>query len=264
MLRTEVRHIEVSLLEPPALDKDLSARLSAIQFDDLAGEKLGPDSWPMGLEQHLVSHHSKAFRFAGPADEKVIESLGMRLRTMPLNEVGARPKSELAAFFMWQRMMLGPLDVSTIVRANALLGGSGAFRSGRTGTRTTISSHRIMFDCHQPAEQAVSDWLNEFHSPVTRSQVLERGIWLYMNFLISHPFTDGNGRTARLLFQAYLMANDLITGPVMPIAPFVLCNQKASISTSLDWEINHDPTAFYKFFKKGVLQTKRIVSRLIP
>lgn len=263
MLRTKVRHIEVSLLDPPALDKDLSARLSAIQFDDLSCRRLGPDSWPMGLEQHLVSHHSKAFKFAGREDEKVIDSLGMRLRPMPLEEVGARPKSELAAFFMWQRMKSGPLDLATVVRANALLGGSGAFRSGRTGTRTTVSGHRIMFDCRQPAEQAVSDWLNEFHSPVARSQVLERGIWLYMNFLISHPFTDGNGRTARLLFQAYLMANDLIAGPVMPIAPFVLCNQRASISTSLDWEINHNPTGFYKFFRKGVLQTKKIVNRLI-
>lgn len=253
------RPLPVFLLKPPVLEEGLRSRLSAIDFAALTDYDLGPESWPMGLEQHLISYHSKAFQIADENDEKVLEELGISLRTMPLSEIEARPQAELAAYFIWQFIEASSIDISTIVRANSLLGGSGQLRLGRMGTRTTISGHRIVFDCRQPADKALRLWLNDFHKPVARKQVIERNIWLYMNFLIAHPFTDGNGRTARLLFQAYLYIHGFLKGPIIPITPFILCNQKAVISKSLDWELNDNAENFYEFFLRGVSKTEDVI-----
>lgn len=258
MLRIDHKRIQLSLLPEPKLDAALSDRLSAINLDDLKIEGLGRDNWPMEVEQHLIRHHIGDLK-GGNVGSNLLDRLGIIFQPMPPMAVLNRRPSELAGLFLWEEIGQRSLTVDTLLRANTLLEGSGEFRAGKPGYVSFTSGHRILFDRTLPAREFIDQWLAEFHRPVSRKRALERGIWLFLNFLIGHPFTDGNGRTARLLFQLYLHKSEIINAPIIPLGPYIFADQANFLSCSLEWELFYDVKYFYEFMIEAIFSTRQIL-----
>jgi hypothetical protein len=56
---------------------------------------------------------------------------------------------------------------------------------------------------------------------------LARAAFAYGWTVLVHPYTDGNGRLARALFQVSMARSGLISAPVLPLGPLVYANHRS-------------------------------------
>lgn len=71
-------------------------------------------------------------------------------------------------------------------------------------------------------------------------EILEVGILVHLKIVKIHPFTDGNGRTARLFMNTILMQNSLPPIDILPV------NRKEYL-ISLENSNIENPTQFLNF-----------------
>jgi len=69
---------------------------------------------------------------------------------------------------------------------------------------------------------------------------LLHAIGIYFDTLLIHPLPDGNGRLARLLFQAALRQTIGLSAPVFPLGPACAANRPALIAAYLAWEFDRN------------------------
>ena len=114
-----------------------------------------------------------------------------------------------------------------------------------------ISGSRVIL----PNPMKVPDLMKEFFEKFKQYNLLENIIKLHLDFVSIHPFSDGNGRCARLLMNCLLMFNDYcpiiirprdrkryinsienaqITGDVEVYMKFMLSRLSASFDTIFD------------------------------
>ncbi len=80
----------------------------------------------------------------------------------------------------------------------------------------------------------------------TRGDPIEIAARIHQKFVDIHPFIDGNGRTARLLMNLYLMRNGY------PPVIILRAERKKYIRTIMDWQVGGDETPFVNFIAKAV------------
>ncbi|MBD2840969.1 Fic family protein [Erythrobacter rubeus] len=220
-------------------------------------EGLGPDRWPIGFEQDL--HRKRFANFSQPfTGTDCLAYLGVDFVPRWGDILQGRPASELAAYFIWLRIAENRFDIDAVIDANRLLGGSVAMRAGQIVSTRFKSGHLLRFDCDQEPRTFLREWLREFNKPCLPDQAIERGIWLFVDFLVAHPFFEGNGRTARLLFQAYLHAQGLMPAPLLPLSPFIFANEKAYLNALWAWEFFDQPDEFYRFMISAITKIKEV------
>ncbi|WP_200811382.1 Fic family protein [Plantibacter flavus] len=99
------------------------------------------------------------------------------------------------------------------------------------------------------AVQDLTQWMNR--PSVSRDPIVAAAMAHYQ-FETLHPFNDGNGRIGRLLVVLQLMADDLITEPLLIVSPWFEARRTqyqdhlAEVSSSGAW----DP--WIQFFAEGV------------
>jgi Fic family protein len=77
----------------------------------------------------------------------------------------------------------------------------------------------------------------------------------HVQFETIHPFLDGNGRIGRLLITLYLVANSLLSRPVLYLSAFFEKNRSHYYDNLDRVRTHHDMTRWLKFFLEGVSQT---------
>lgn len=241
----------------PCLPKQLKTKLSGISLGDLTIDGLGENCWPVGYEAALYGHYAHLLVVEPPAND-TLAFFGAHYEPGLGADFAARPPSELGAFAAWQAVGAGTLDVPAVININRILGGSEELRRGRIETTPFKSGHKVMFDCSSPPKAFLAQWLDAFAEPCALGDVMARAIWLFVDFLIAHPFRDGNGRTARVLFQAFLNANGMLPAPLLPLYPALLVNQRAFLGAVWAWELLGDPRPIFEFTYSAINKTKEI------
>jgi len=89
---------------------------------------------------------------------------------------------------------------------------------------------RSLLDCHSRLAS----------SSRPSGEPLLHAIGIYFDTLLIHPLPDGNGRLARLLFQAALRQTIGLSAPVFPLGPACAANRPALIAAYLAWEFDRN------------------------
>lgn len=104
----------------------------------------------------------------------------------------------------------------------------------------------------QRLDHFVGTWLN-------RPPDIVAAICAMAEFLIIHPFIDGNGRAARLLFHLMMADRDHGRRIVPPLAPAIAHNRFAFISAMLACELDADIRPLCDFVCAALAATKAII-----
>lgn len=79
-------------------------------------------------------------------------------------------------------------------------------------------------------------------TPISAAEEVSLGIWAHMELVRIHPFQEGNGRTARLVFAAITMRH--VTGPTRPLIFPSDPHHKERYNTAVKQYRQHHPEPF--------------------
>lgn len=254
MLQNDYQILALKRLKMPPFVALAANRIDPAEFGKVDIGRIGKNSWPVGFELQLYeSHASQLLLKYRPFD--CLGLLGVDYEESVLAKFYRRPPSELAAYYIWDVAKSRTVSAKAVRETNRILGGGGILRKGQLTTTKFRSGHVVQFDCTQNPATFLEDWVAQFNAPVARDEVIPKGIWLFLDLLVAHPFSDGNGRTARLLLQAYLHANGALPGPILPLGPCLQVNQRAFINAALGWEVFGHPLTFFEFMDHAIRTT---------
>jgi Fic family protein len=87
----------------------------------------------------------------------------------------------------------------------------------------------------------LANWERFLHNEESIDPLIRMAVGHYQ-FEAIHPFTDGNGRTGRVLNSLFLIEQELLTLPVLYLSRFILANRGEynalllNVTTNRDWE----------------------------
>ncbi|KAA0173585.1 hypothetical protein FNF27_04919 [Cafeteria roenbergensis] len=119
----------------------------------------------------------------------------------------------VAMLFLWASALQDkPLTTCLVLQAHALL-------TYRSDTPTGIRSHSVVFGALEGCDaaaipRALDDLLTRFEENRSKFHPVSNAAALLHRFLCVHPFTDGNGRTARML-AAFALIRDGVAVPLV-------------------------------------------------
>jgi Fic family protein len=102
----------------------------------------------------------------------------------------------------------------------------------------------------------LANWENYIHMETELDPLIRLAIGHYQ-FEAIHPFTDGNGRTGRIINSLFLIQEDLLTLPILYLSRYVIENRAdyyrllQGVTARGDWE------AWVLYVIKGVEETAR-------
>jgi hypothetical protein len=206
-----------------------------------------PDGWPLGLEHDLIR------RKIGVCEIAVVSPKGdVSSRINYVDRPGAsvflrRPPSELAARLFWDRLTQDALQPADLLRAASLLGVQAQFRSGPMRTTRFASGHVLEYLSADKVPKRLERLLRNVGETAPRLHPLLHATGVYFDTLLIHPLPDGNGRLARLLFQASLRQTMGLKAPIFPLGPACAANRPALISAYLAWEFDRNAQPLVDF-----------------
>lgn len=246
---------QVCRVRRPRLQDAIANRFAALNFSSLSIEKLGKERWPVGFEQEIwLSCREQLTSNVNVYD--TLGHFGITFDPKGAMALDQRPPSELAAYFLWQLIRNEDLGLGSLLEVNRLLGGSISLRGGSSLTTPFRSGERLAFDCRVPADAFIMDWLAKFNVAYPQSSACQMALWLYVDFVLAHPFIDGNGRTARLLFQAFLHRNGMLQAPLLPLGPWLAMNKKKYLNAAWRWQFLGESSDFYDLMLSGIELTE--------
>lgn len=110
--------------------------------------------------------------------------------------------------------------------------------------------------------EKLANWELYIHTETEIDPLIRMAVGHYQ-FEAIHPFTDGNGRTGRIINSLYLIEQDLLTLPVLYLSRYILRNR--SRYNSLLLEVTRDSAwePWILFMLKAVYETARWTSAKI-
>ena len=102
----------------------------------------------------------------------------------------------------------------------------------------------------------LANWEHYIHMETELDPLIRLAIGHYQ-FEAIHPFTDGNGRTGRIINSLFLIQEDLLTLPILYLSRYVIENRAdyyrllQGVTARGDWE------AWVLYVIKGVEETAR-------
>ncbi|MGB0670830.1 MAG: Fic family protein [Rhodospirillales bacterium] len=148
------------------------------------------------------------------------------------------------------------LAVHFMICQSDLNANPGNFRRGWVGVRNShtgdVVHEGIDRDLLDPLIEELIDYLNNDNE----TPVLLKGAMAHLNIAMLHPFTDGNGRTARCI-QTAVLANEGIVDPVFSsIEEYIGRNQQAYYDVLAEvgggaWHPQHSSKPWVRFCLSG-------------
>ena len=239
-------------LSDRAIEQGLNAQKRILEVNDLI-----PDGWPVGYEIDAckVVPPIRLREDAG-ADLAALVSGFQTRASKDLDKVSQRPELELCLHNLWDHC-----DIVARPQAKPLTRADLDFLAGRLGTETrwremrsaiTPSGHRLLFSAAANVEERLGIYLEHFNREPDHERVFVSAIDSYLNFLIIHPFRDGNGFAARGLFQLYLNRHLGLKAPVFPITPLYYRNLDAFQFGYLSWALAGDGAPLTGLFAQSI------------
>ncbi|TMJ18859.1 MAG: hypothetical protein E6G92_03260 [Alphaproteobacteria bacterium] len=173
-----------------------------------------------------------------------------------------RPAMEPIASTYWGRFGVLDVDASTALKmASALAGRPLVYRKGPAIGQSATG------DVHFGPLVSVDDWLQNMQR-VARTPELLPGlpVYCFANTIMTHPFSDGNGRVARVMVHAALARNLGLDSPKIALAPAfyrrgeALASALNTLNEHGDWsKINR---VFFSVLDEAALLTRALHSRI--
>lgn len=216
-----------------------------------------PSGWPVGLESDLLLKPAitldlpKVNLFNSTAKEIVYVPGAVDPRT------GSIP-GELAAYRLWNLLRLSSLNMTGLLAVARLLAPLNGFRETRQTTTRFFSGHRIEYVRPPGLSERISYLIRRLNAG-DPSDPFRHAAMVYFETLVIHPFRDGNGRLARLLFQGALFKSLGLRAPVLPLRPVMLRNRPHLLRCYLSWYFDHSPVALTEFLAAACDSTMSVI-----
>lgn len=183
--------------------------------------------------ENIVTTTDRLFRFAGGSDSAADFATKEALRYRTALSQGSRalkdrPITTRMAVEICQTIKGVALDI----RATP---GTALFNEG-TG--------KVVYTPPEGADllrQKLADWERYLHSDDDLDPLIRLAV-LHYQFEAIHPFTDGNGRTGRVLNLLYLVEAGLLDTPILYLSRYIIQHKKAyydrllAVTTDAAWE----------------------------
>jgi len=102
--------------------------------------------------------------------------------------------------------------------------------------------------------QKLANWENYLHNETDIDPLVRMAVSHYQ-FEAIHPFTDGNGRTGRMVNILFLIEQDLLTLPILYLSRYIINNKSNYYRYLLSVTCDHAWEAWIIFMLKGVEET---------
>lgn len=151
-----------------------------------------------------------------------------------------------ALWFGYKEMKNKPLNTNLFIKIMQILKGNESSIRQLTGTVLSNHNKQIIYTPPQ-GEEVIRDKLKNLEDFLYSQQtqdidpLIKMAVFHYQ-FESIHPFTDGNGRTGRLLNILYLVQEKLLNQPILFLSKYFLENRKGyyeglrGVTFKNDWE----------------------------
>lgn len=102
--------------------------------------------------------------------------------------------------------------------------------------------------------QKLANWETYLHNETDIDPLIRMAVTHYQ-FEAIHPFTDGNGRTGRLLNTLFLIEQNLLTLPILYLSRYIISNKSDYYRYLLDVTRSQNWEAWVMYMLKGVEET---------
>ena len=100
----------------------------------------------------------------------------------------------------------------------------------------------------------LSNWENFLHSETELDPLIRMAV-AYYQFEAIHPFTDGNGRTGRVINSLFLISENLLTLPILYLSRYIILHKDDYYSLLLDVTRNAAWEAWILYMLRAVEET---------
>jgi hypothetical protein len=220
-----------------------------------------PSGWPVGLEHDLLRRRVGALDLPIP---RVHDPRGAAIIFLDGGSgphLSRRPPSELAGKHIWERLAEGALGLPDLLASAETLGADPRLRSHEMRTSPFASGHQVEYAGADHVPMRLARLLRRLSAPPANADPLLHAIGIYFETLLIHPLPDGNGRLARLLFQAALRQTLGLRAPVFPLGPACARNRPLLIASYLKWELDRDAQPLVDFIAAALSSLLRLYER---
>ena len=78
---------------------------------------------------------------------------------------------------------------------------------------------------------------------------------IHYQFETIHPFSDGNGRTGRLMITLYLVSKGILKRPILYLSDFLEKHRNSYYTYLMKARTDNDISGWFKFFLTGIIET---------
>ncbi len=204
--------------------------------------------------ENIVTTTDRLFEFAGEghsgADPATKEALQYRT----------------ALFEGFKSLKNRPLSVNTAVQVCSTIKGvtMGVRAVPGTALANDATGKVIYTPPERPAllQDLLGNWENYLHAENDVDPLIRMAVAHYQ-FEAIHPFTDGNGRTGRVINLLFLIERELLSAPILYLSRYVIANKAAyyelllEVTKSCAWE------AWILFMLDAVAETAQSTTQKI-
>lgn len=196
--------------------------------------------------ENIVTTTDKLFQFANTNSQQIPDAAtkeALRYRT--------------ALYESYEGLKSRPFSASTAVEVCSTI--MGADMSIRRIPGTALANNKTKEIIYTPPEgeknlrDKLSNWEKFLHSK-SYDPLVKMAIGHYQ-FEAIHPFSDGNGRTGRILNLLYLVQQGILNQPVLYLSRYILARRHQYYSLLLGVTKNENWEEWLLFMLDGVLET---------
>lgn len=100
----------------------------------------------------------------------------------------------------------------------------------------------------------LANWERFLHNEVEIDPLIRMAVGHYQ-FEAIHPFTDGNGRTGRIINSLFLIQQDLLTLPILYLSRYIIAHKEDYYRLLLQVTQTHDWEEWVLYILKAVTET---------
>jgi len=198
--------------------------------------------------ENIVTTADRLFQFAqsddGAADAATKEALRYRTALHAgFESLARRPPCTATAVEICRTIKAVDMDIRSV-----------------SGTQlTNAASGQVVYtppEGEARLRDLLANWERFLHEQVDLDPLVRMALAHYQ-FEAIHPFTDGNGRTGRVLNILYLIQEDLLSLPILYLSRFIIANKADYYRLLLDVTRDHAWEAWVIFMLRAVEETAR-------
>lgn len=261
-----VAYNDLPPLPPPAeletktvLKRCIEAR-SALTEMKVAGELIPNQTVLINTIPILEAKDSSEIENIVTTTDKLFQSAFNEGRSVPDAATKEALRYRTALFEGFRSLHKKPLSISTAIEiCSSIKDRPMEIRKIPGTTLANDQTGKIVYT--PPAGESVileklSNWENFLHNDTHLDPLVRMAVSHYQ-FEAIHPFTDGNGRTGRILNLLFLIHEGLLHQPILYLSRYILANRSEYYSLLLGVTQNADWESWVLFMLDGILATSQ-------